>query len=1169
LSHTRTVVGALALALTTTVLTTASAQAATGLVAAYGFNEGTGAAVADASGTGNNGTTSGTTWATGGRFGSALSFNGTNASVTVPDSNSLDLVTGMTLEAWVNPKSIGNAWRTVAFKQTGGGMVYALYANNGAVRPVGQVNVVGEQNAPGTAQVPLNAWTHLAMTYDGATLRLFVNGTQVGSKPQAGGMPASTLPLKLGGNPVWGEWFSGLIDEVRVYNRALTAGEIQVDMTTAVGASPPPTDTTPPTVQLTGPPAGSVSGTVGVTAVAGDDTSVAGVQLLLDGTALGSEDTAAPYGVSWDTTTATPGPHTLAARARDAAGNITTSAAVSVNVANGGGSTDPQFVNDRVIIGLDEPTQIAWTPDGRMLIAERDGTIWVVPPGSSQVLPTPLIQVPNVETGDERGLLGLTVDPQFAQNGYVYVYYTHSSLHNRVSRFSVTGDTAAPGSEFVLWQNPSQSAIWHQGGDIRFGPDGDLYVSVGDHLQGFTAQDLDSYNGKILRVTRDGIAPPDNPFYDGNGPNLDAIWAIGLRNPFRFAIDPATGRLIIGDVGEGSTEEVDIGAPGANYGWPTCEGTCSTPGMTNPIYSYPHNNRDASVTAGFVYRGSQFPAEYQGDFFFGDYAQNWIKRLEFNSSGGLGGVQSFEPPDGRLDGPYGDIVAIQQGPDGSLWYVDTGPFQNDNAGSIRRVRNVNANQPPTALASANPTTGQAPLPVAFSSAGSADPEGATITYRWDFGDGTTSTQANPAHTYPTSGRYTVRLTTSDGTMEAISDPLAITAGAPPAPRILAPADGSTFRAGDVIGFSGDATDPEDGAIPASRLSWKIVFHHDTHIHPVLDGLAGSSGSVTIPTTGHSFKGNTSYEIVLTATDSDGIQASRSVTVNPQKVNLTFTSVPPGQAVTVDSVPSTTPFMVNEIVGFQYAVDTPSPQNGNVFSSWSDGGAKAHTVTVPATDSTLTARFDTPPPSTGLVAAYGFNEGSGTTVADLSGHNHPGTLSGPAWSTAGHAGNALSFDGVNDSVTVADHAELRMTNAMTLEAWVRPSALGGAWRTVLFKEQPGQMTYALYANTDTGKPTAQAYAGGERDARGTVALPVNAWSHLAATYDGTTVKLFVNGVQAATKAGGGAMATSTRPLKIGGNSVFGEWFAGLIDDVRVYNRALTATDIQTDLGRPAP
>ena len=155
MSYTRSVVGACALALTTTVLAGAPARAATGLVAAYGFNEGTGAAVADASGTGNNGTTAGTTWATGGRFGRALSFNGTNAAVTVPDSNSLDLVSAMTLEAWVNRSSLGGNWRTVVFKQTGGGMVYALYAHNGAGRPLGQVNIVGEQNALGTSQLPV------------------------------------------------------------------------------------------------------------------------------------------------------------------------------------------------------------------------------------------------------------------------------------------------------------------------------------------------------------------------------------------------------------------------------------------------------------------------------------------------------------------------------------------------------------------------------------------------------------------------------------------------------------------------------------------------------------------------------------------------------------------------------------------------------------------------------------------------------------------------------------------------------------------------------------------------------------------------------------------------------------------------------------------------------
>jgi concanavalin A-like lectin/glucanase superfamily protein len=135
--------------------------------------------------------------------------------------------------------------------------------------------------------------------------------------------------------------------------------------------------------------------------------------------------------------------------------------------------------------------------------------------------------------------------------------------------------------------------------------------------------------------------------------------------------------------------------------------------------------------------------------------------------------------------------------------------------------------------------------------------------------------------------------------------------------------------------------------------------------------------------------------------------------------------------------------------------------------------------------------------------------------------------------------------------------------------VRPSALGSTWRTVAFKESTGAMTYALYASTDTGPPTGQANVGGERDARGTTALPTATWSHLAVAYDGTTVRLYVNGVQAATSAAGGPMAGSTQPLKLGGNAVWGEWFAGLLDDVRVYNRALSATEIQGDMTRPSP
>ena len=145
--------------------------------------------------------------------------------------------------------------------------------------------------------------------------------------------------------------------------------------------------------------------------------------------------------------------------------------------------------------------------------------------------------------------------------------------------------------------------------------------------------------------------PSDNPFNDGAGPNLDAIWVRGLRNPFRFAIDQANGRMIIGDVGEGTREEVNVGVRGANYGWPMCEGSCGNAGMTNPVYSYAHSGHDASITAGIVYRGTQFPADHRGDFFFGDYAQNWIKRITFDATGNVTAVRNFEPPDGALDGP--------------------------------------------------------------------------------------------------------------------------------------------------------------------------------------------------------------------------------------------------------------------------------------------------------------------------------------------------------------------------------------------------------------------------------------------------------------------------------------------------------------------------------------
>src|SRR5262245_44994568 len=208
---------------------TAPAYAANGLVAAYSMDQGSGTSVPDVSGTGNNGTITGATWTTSGRFGGALSFNGNGNLVSVPDSNSLDLSVGMTLEAWVRPDQ--GSWRTAILKERPGGLAYALYASSDTNRPSTETTA----DTRGTAALPNATWSHLASTYDGATLRLYVNGTQVSSRALPGTITLSSSPLRIGGNSLWGEYFSGLIDEVRIYNRPLTAGEIQTDMNAPVG----------------------------------------------------------------------------------------------------------------------------------------------------------------------------------------------------------------------------------------------------------------------------------------------------------------------------------------------------------------------------------------------------------------------------------------------------------------------------------------------------------------------------------------------------------------------------------------------------------------------------------------------------------------------------------------------------------------------------------------------------------------------------------------------------------------------------------------------------------------------------------------------------------------------------------------------------------------------
>ena len=605
-----------------------------GLVAAYSFDQGSGTTAPDASGTGNTGTlTNGAAWSSTGKYGGAISFDGVNDSVTVADSASLDLTSGMTLEAWVRPSTTGWPYRTVLMKEQTGNLAYALYLTD-ATRPLTTAIIGGgEKVAQSGTALTANTWVHLASTYDGTNLRLYVNGTLVTTTAATGAISVSSGALRIGANLIWTEEaFAGLVDEVRVYNRALLAAEVTSDMNAPLGAA----DTVAPTQPTNFASTGSTATTIATSWTASSDSvGVAGYRVFLDG-------------AQADTTTGT--------------------------------------------------------------------------------------------------------------------------------TYTFTGLTCASA-----------------------------------HTLGVEAYDL---------------------------------------------------------------------------------------------------------------------------------AGNTSARATLNAS-----------------------------------------------------------------------------------AGACDTTSPTVTI-----------------TAPTAG-------------STVSNTVSVTANASDNDRVA----GVQFR------LDGTNLGAEDATSPYA-VSW--------------DTRSVANGSHT-----------------LTAVARDG--------------------------------------------------------SGNIATSAN--------VAVTVTNSAQ-------PP--GLVAAYSFDQGSGTTAPDASGTGNTGTLTnGAAWSSTGKYGGAISFDGVNDSVTVADSASLDLTSGMTLEAWVRPSTLGTTWRTVIFKQRSGGLVYALYANRDTQRPNAQIFSASvARPVDGTAVLPLNTWTHLAVSFDGTALRLYVNGTQAGQLLYTGSITTSNAVLRIGGNSVRTEWFQGLIDEVRIFNRALSPVEIQGDMNR---
>ena len=561
------------------------------------------------------------------------------------------------------------------------------------------------------------------------------------------------------------------------------------------------------------------------------------------------------------------------------------------------------FETETLATGMVLPTAMAFAPDGRIFIAQKGGIIRVWKNGA--LLAQPLITLTDVNSYGDRGLIGIAVDPNFSINHYLYLSYTYENTPGanfagkktgHIARITVTGDTSDESTKVILVGKiggsfatpscndfptttdciPSDSAS-HSVGGVRFGPDGKLYATLGeaanfDYPDPFSkrAQDLDSLAGKMLRINTDGTAPADNPFYNGSSTaNRSKIYAYGLRNQFRFNFRPTTGTLFAGDVGWSTWEEVNKITSGGNYGWPCREGlevrlehNCVAPNYVNPLYTYHHDVNGAGSVVGAAF-GTAYPVAYANSLFIGDYAQNWIKRIVLDGSENFVSIQDFMGGADGSDGP----VDISTGPDGNVYYIAI------YTGSLKRILYTTGNRQPIAVIAGSPLSGVVPLTVNFSSSGSSDPDGNPLIYAWDFGDGSTSTVANPSHIYASGGNRTVSLTVFDGQGGQNTKSITIAAGNQmPTVTIVAPTTGTLYKVNDSIQLSGQALDPEDGQLLGNSLLWTIILHHNIHTHTI-QTLTGTNPSFIAPDHNDT---DIFTEIRLTATDSGGVSVTKSV-----------------------------------------------------------------------------------------------------------------------------------------------------------------------------------------------------------------------------------------------------------------------------------------------------
>ncbi|MEU7800886.1 ThuA domain-containing protein [Micromonospora arborensis] len=707
-----------------------------------------------------------------------------------------------------------------------------------------------------------------------------------------------------------------------------------------------------------------------------------------------------------------------------------------------------------------DPMAMAVAPDGRVFYAQRGGQLKIFKPSTNSTVTAGTL---SVYTGGEDGLTGMALDPNFATNGYVYLYHSPASSStdvNRVSRYTLSGDTLNMSSGVTIIDIPAYRdrtfpEPGHTGGYIEFGPDGNLFIGTGDdtppnldpNWQGYapldwrsgksnldaarSAGNTNDLRGKLLRI-RPGASggytvPTGNLYPQGTAQTKPEIYAMGFRNPFRFSIDPANGWVYLADYGpdrnppttnrgpEGLVELNVIKTPG-NYGWPFCHGNnqpyapynpdtgvvgskfnCSAPvnnspnntGLVNlkPVvmpniwYGYPASTTfpelgsgGSAPMGGPVYRydasnpsQTKFPAYYDGVHFFYEWARNYVKEVHFDSSSAVTRTNPFLPGVG-----FNKPMDMEFGKDGSLYLLEWGTnFGGGNSDSgLYRIDYIQGGRSPIVKATGTPTSGKAPLTVQFSSAGTSDPDGNTLSYQWTFGDGTTSTAANPSKVYTANGNYTAQLKVTDSTGKTGFANVQITVGnSAPVLTITTPPNGGMLTFGDKVPYQITVTDPDGGTVDCSKVFLNPALGHDDHAHETTE-YPGCSGTISTDLLGgHPDGANLFYVLNARYTDSGGAGGAAPLTgtaqaiLQPKHKQSEYFSSQSGIRVVDQAAAESTkrigdistndwiafsPMSLSGISTVSYRVSSPSGGGSIELRAGSPTGTLLATTTVPST-----------------------------------------------------------------------------------------------------------------------------------------------------------------------------------------------------------------------------